>query len=190
MKVEDQFYIDKVLAGQSASYAFLIERYKNMVFTIAMKIVRNREDAEEVAQDCFIKAYQKLESYKGESKFSTWLYTIVYRTAISKIRKKQIEVSDLNDNMNKIREESCFTDPLELMKYEEQREFVAKAISKLPETEAALITLYYLNDSSVEEIEQITGLSNSNVKTKLFRARKKMYDTLQVLLNEEMKSII
>jgi RNA polymerase sigma-70 factor (ECF subfamily) len=187
MKVEDQFYIDKVLAGQTASYTFLIERYKSMVFTIAMKIVRNREDAEEVAQDCFIKAYQKLETYKGESKFSTWLYSIVYRTAISRIRKKQIELSDISDKMYKIPEDSV--DPLELMKYEEQREFVGKAINLLPEMDAALVTLYYLNDSSVEEIEQITGLSNSNVKTKLFRARKKMYDILQVMLNEEMKSI-
>jgi len=187
MKVEDQFYIDKVLAGQTASYSFLIERYKSMVFTIAMKIVRNREDAEEVAQDCFIKAYQKLETYKGDSKFSTWLYSIVYRTAISRIRKKQIEVSDISDKTYKIPGESV--DPLELMKYEEQKEFVTKAIDMLPETDAALVTLYYLDDISVEEIEQITGLGNSNVKTKLFRARKKMYETLQALLNEEIKSI-
>jgi RNA polymerase sigma-70 factor (ECF subfamily) len=172
MKVEDQFYIDKVLAGQTASYTFLIERYKNMVFTIAMKIVRNREDAEEVAQDCFIKAYQKLETYKGESKFSTWLYSIVYRTAISSIRKKQLEVSDISDKTYKIPGDSV--DALELMKYEEQKVFVGKAINLLPETDAVLVTLYYLNDSSVEEIEQITGLSNSNVKMKLFRARKKM----------------
>ena len=94
---KDQFYIDKVLQGNTSSYNYLVNNYKDMVYTIAIKIVRNREDAEEVAQDSFIKAFQKLNSFKGESKFSTWLYTIVYRTAISKIRKNNIETTDIDE---------------------------------------------------------------------------------------------
>ena len=94
---KDHIYIEKVLQGDTSSYNYLVNNYKDMVYTLAIKIVRNHEDAEEVAQDSFVKAFQKLNSFKGESKFSTWLYTIVYRTAISKIRKKNIETTDIDD---------------------------------------------------------------------------------------------
>ena len=94
---KDQICIEKILQGDTSSFSFLVESYKDMAYTIAMKIVRNAEDAEEVAQDSFVKAYQQLQSFKGNSKFSTWLYTIVYRTAISKIRKKKLEVTDIDD---------------------------------------------------------------------------------------------
>ena len=86
----DQIYIDKILQGDSNAYAYLIDKYKNMAYTIAIKIVKNTEDAEEVAQDSFLKAFQKLETFKGDSKFSTWLYTIIYRNAISKTKPASI----------------------------------------------------------------------------------------------------
>ncbi len=85
---DDNFYISKILAGDSTAYVFLIEKYKNMAFSIALKITRNREDAEEIAQDAFIKVYDSLKDFRKKSKFSTWLYKIVYNTAISRIRKK------------------------------------------------------------------------------------------------------
>ena len=85
----DQIYIDKVLQGDTNAFAYLINKYKDMAYTIAIKIVKSHEDAEEVAQDSFLKAYEKLDSFKGNSKFSTWLYTIVYRNSITKIRKKK-----------------------------------------------------------------------------------------------------
>ena len=96
-KNSDQIYIDKVLQGDTNAFAYLINKYKDMTYTLAIKIVKNHEDAEEVAQDSFLKAYQKIDSFKGNSKFSTWLYTIVYRTAITKIRKKKLETSDIDD---------------------------------------------------------------------------------------------
>ena len=86
----DQIYIDKVRAGDSSAFSYLVDNYKDMAYTIALKIVRNAEDAEEVAQDSFIKAFQQINTFQGKSKFSTWLYTIVYRTAISKTRKKKL----------------------------------------------------------------------------------------------------
>ena len=94
---KDHICIEKVLQGDTSSYNYLVNNYKDMEYNLAIKIIRNHEDAEEVAQDSFVKAFQKLNSFKGESKFSTWLYTIVYRTAISKIRKKNIETTDIND---------------------------------------------------------------------------------------------
>ncbi len=94
-KNSDQIYIDKVLAGDTNAFAYLINKYKNMTYTIAIKIVKSHEDAEEVAQDSFLKAYEKLNTFKGNAKFSTWLYTIVYRNAITKIRKKKVTTTDI-----------------------------------------------------------------------------------------------
>ena len=82
-----------------SAYTILVDKHKNMAFTVAYRIVRNREDAEEIAQDAFVKVYQSLKSFKKESKFSTWLYRIIYNTAISKTRKKQLETTNLDYNV-------------------------------------------------------------------------------------------
>ncbi len=189
-KNSDQVYIDRVLHGDTNAFAYLINKYKDMTYTIAIKIVKSHEDAEEVAQDSFLKAYEKLNTFKGNAKFSTWLYTIVYRNAITKIRKKKITTSDIDDYVIDNHSEGDDFPQLEAMKNKEQQKYVRQAIEKLPEKDALLITLFYMNDNSVEEIEQITGLSQSNIKVKLFRARKKLNLELSGLLKEELNTIL
>jgi RNA polymerase sigma-70 factor (ECF subfamily) len=189
-KNSDQIYIDKVLQGDTNAFAYLINRYKDMVYTIAIKIVKSHEDAEEVAQDSFLKAYEKLDSFKGNSKFSTWLYTIVYRNSITKIRKKKVATSDIDDYVMDNYSEGHEFPQLEAIKNGEQQKYVREAIDRLPEKDALLITLFYMNESSVEEIEQITNLTQSNIKVKLFRARKKLNTELSFLLKEEVKTIL
>ena len=186
----DQIYIDKVLQGDTNAFAYLINRYKDMVYTIAIKIVKSHEDAEEVAQDSFLKAYEKLDSFKGNSKFSTWLYTIVYRNSITKIRKKKVATSDIDEYVMDNYSEGHEFPQLEAIKNGEQQKYVREAIDRLPEKDALLITLFYMNESSVEEIEQITNLTQSNIKVKLFRARKKLNTELSFLLMEEVKTIL
>ncbi|MDN3642002.1 sigma-70 family RNA polymerase sigma factor [Lutimonas halocynthiae] len=186
----DQIYIDKVLSGDTNAFAYLINKYKDMTYTIAIKIVKSHEDAEEVAQDSFLKAYEKLNTFKGNAKFSTWLYTIVYRNSITKIRKKKVDTSDIDDYVIDNHSEGDEFPQIEAMKNEEQQKYVREAIDKLPEKDALLITLFYMNDSSIEEIEQITGLTQSNIKVKLFRARKKLNQELSLLLKEELKTIL
>jgi len=185
----DQIYIDRVLQGDTNAFAYLVDKYKNLTYTVAMKIVRNHEDAEEVAQDSFIKAYSQLHTFKGDSKFSTWLYTIVYRNSITKIRKKKITTTDIDSYIIDNHKSDYDFPQIEAIKNGEQKKYIAEAIDNLPETDAFLITLYYLEESSVEEIEQITGLTKTNVKVKLFRARKKLYNELSLLLKEELKEI-
>ena len=187
---KDQIYIDKVLQGNTSSYNYLVNNYKDMVYTIAIKIVRNREDAEEVAQDSFIKAFQKLNLFKGESKFSTWLYTIVYRTAISKIRKKTIEITDIDDFVMENHSVDFSFPQMDLLKAEEQKKYVKYAIDSLPELDALLITLFYLNENTFDEIIEITGLTKTNIKVRLFRARKKLYKELSQILDTELKTIL
>ncbi len=189
-KNSDQIYIDKVLQGDTNAFAYLINKYKNMVYTIAIKIVKSHEDAEEVAQDSFLKAYEKLDSFKGNSKFSTWLYTIVYRNSITKIRKKKVATSDIDEYVIDNYSEGSEFPQLEAIKNGEQQKYVREAIGRLPEKDALLITLFYMNESSIEEIEQITNLTQSNIKVKLFRARKKLNTELSFLLKEEVKTIL
>jgi RNA polymerase sigma-70 factor (ECF subfamily) len=186
----DQIYIDKVLQGDANAFSYLVDKYKNMIFTVALKIVRSHEDAEEVAQDSFIKAYNQLHTFKGDSKFSTWLYTIVYRNAISKIRKKKITTTNIDSYVIENHKTDFDFPQIEAIKKGEQKKYVAKAINNLSEIDAFLITLFYLNESSVEEIEEITGLTKTNIKVKLFRARKKLYNELSLLLKDELKAII
>ena len=187
---KDQIYIEKVLQGDSSSYSYLVDNYKNMVYTIALKIVKNPEDAEEVAQDSFVKAFKQLQSFKGNSKFSTWLYTIVYRTAISKIRKKKLEVTDIDEYVIENHSIDFSFPQLDLLKVGEQKKYVTFAINTLPEIDALLITLFYLNENTFDEIIQITGLTKTNIKVRLFRARKKLYKELSKLLKTELKTIL
>lgn len=189
-KNSDQVYIDRVLQGDTNAFAYLINKYKSMTYTLAIKVVKNHEDAEEVAQDSFLKAYEKLDTFKGNSKFSTWLYTIVYRNSITKIRKKKVTTSGIDDYVIDNYSEGSEFPQLEAIKNGEQKKYVREAIDRLPEKDALLVTLFYMNESSIEEIEQITNLTQSNIKVKLFRARKKLNTELSFLLKEEVKTIL
>ncbi len=187
---EDQIYIERDLKGDTNAFSHLINKYKDMVFTLVIKIVKSQEDAEEVAQDSFIKAYQKLDSFKGQSKFSTWLYTIAYRNALTKVRKKKLETTDIDSYVIDNHKDDHEFPQIEAIKNNEQEKYVKQAIENLGETDALLITLFYLNDNSIEEIQEITEMTQSNVKVRLFRARKRLYKELSLLLKEEIKTIL
>jgi RNA polymerase sigma-70 factor (ECF subfamily) len=177
---DDIFHVQKVLAGNTAAFAFLVEKHSDMAFTIANKIVRNREDAEEIAQDSFIKAYQSLRYFKGDSKFSTWLYRIVYNAAISHTRRKKQDFTQLDERVMSDTTEDEIFENLDSLDTELQSKLVNEAINSLPADESAIVTLFYLKENSIDDISQITGLSVSNVKVKLFRIRKKLHDQLQM----------
>lgn len=179
---DDSFYINKVLEGDVSAYAMLVSKHKNLVFSIAYKILNNREDAEELAQDTFLKAYRSLRTFEKKSKFSTWLYRIAYNAAISKTRKKRLEMAGMEDHIIY----NYSTDEISANVYQldenEQMILVAKALKKLSDDDNLLITLFYKAENSIEDISMITGLSVSNVKVKLHRIRRKLYDEIQELL--------
>lgn len=183
---DDDYYIDRVLSGDVSAYSMLISKHKNLVFSIALKILNNHEDAEEVAQDCFLKAYQSLKTFEKKSKFSTWLYRIVYNAAISRTRKKRIDFIPMDNYVIHNYTEDEFSKGIEEIDPEEQKVMVEKAIQHLTDDEGLLITLFYKGENSVEEISNITGLSMSNVKVRLHRIRKKLHDALCVMLAKEM----
>lgn len=177
---DDSVWVNRTLAGDQQAFARLVDRHKNMVFSIALKVLRNREEAEEIAQDCFVKAYQSLRSYKGDAKFSTWLYRIVYNAAISQTRKRKQEFVEMNDHISDNMTEDEIVANLDTVSGDQQAEMLRKAIERLPSDESAIITLFYNKEMSVDDISGITGLSEANVKVKLHRIRKKLYEMLQV----------
>lgn len=187
--LDDRIYIEQVINGNTAAFTVLVDKYKDMVFTIANRIARNQEDAEEIAQDTFLKAFHSLESFKRKSKFSTWLYRIVYNTAISKIRKKRPEITALDEVMIENYSIDEVDHEVNGLDSEEQKNLINLALEKLNEDESTVISLYYLNECSIEEISEITGLTKSNVKVKLHRSRKKLYIEMKSLLGVLYKEI-
>jgi RNA polymerase sigma factor (sigma-70 family) len=179
---DDDHYIDRILNGDRAAYAVLVAKHKNMAFSIALKILNNREDAEEVAQDSFLKAYQALPGFGKRAKFSTWFYRIVYNAAISKTRKKRLEYVAMNENIITNYSEDSITEKVEGLDENEQKALIDKALKKLPEDDQLLINLFYHGEKSIEDISYITGLSESNVKVRLHRIRKKLYEDLSVVM--------
>ena len=181
----DQHYIEKILAGDTQTYSVLVDRYKDMVFSLALKMLRNREEAEEVAQDAFIKAYKKLNKFKGDSKFSTWLYKVVYNTCLDRIKKLKREISVVP--MEEITERQLKTvdNALDLMEKQERTEMIQKCLNLLSADESALLNLFYFDELSLQEISKITGTGSNNLKVKLFRSRKKLASILKERLTPQ-----
>jgi RNA polymerase sigma-70 factor (ECF subfamily) len=186
----DKHYINRILKGESDAYAFLVNKYKSMAYSLALKLVKNREDAEEIAQDAFIKAYQSLGQFKGSSKFSTWLYRIVYNTSISKLRRTSAEVVRLEDSSVGEKESSEVIDAYYKLQDQERKKFLDLVLEKLEPDENFLVTLYYYDEKDLDEISQITGLTRNNVKVKIFRARQKMSGMLKKYLKDELIGIL
>lgn len=187
---DDNHYIGQVILGETAAFAPLVNRYKDLVFTIAMNITRNREDAEEVAQDVFLKAFQKLAGFRKESSFPTWLYRIAYNEAITKVRKNRIKMLDLEEEILEIIPEEEVEEDIAGLDEQEQKQVIAKILDKLPEIDRVLVTLFYLNNQPITEISEVTGLGESNVKVRLHRVRKRIYLELQEILKMRSLRII
>ena len=190
-KLSDIELIDQTLGGNQAAYADLIKRHQRFVFTLALRFVKNREDAEEVTQDCFVKAYKSLALFQRQSKFSTWLYSIVYTTGMSSLRKKRVETSSIHDEDNSIQianQTAAFDD--NSAENQSRSFYLNQAIDQLLPDDAAIITLFYKGEQSLEEISQALGMPTNTVKVKLFRARHRLKETLERNLKHEAKELI
>lgn len=189
-KKADEYYIHEILKGDSGSFSQIVERYGLLAFSLSMKLLKQREDAEEAAQDSFIKAYNSLSSFQGSSSFKTWFFRIVYNTSISKLRaRKNIEVKF--DDI-KISEKEAYNteNALGLLCSDDRQKYLAVALDRLEPDQRALLTMYYYDDFSMEELSSITELTVSNVKVKIHRSRKKLLQELKFVLKDEAISIL
>ena len=183
---DDVYYIKKTLDGDSASFGFLVDKYQNMVFTLAIKMLKHREDSEEVSQDAFIKAYKSLSRFNGESKFSTWLYRIAYNTCLDRIKKNSKFINDVELNevtSNEVFQASTVFDSLEK---KERSVIIQECMNKLPEDERAIIHLFYFEELSLKEIIEVVSISEGNLKMKLYRARKKLFSIFKKSVEPEI----
>jgi RNA polymerase sigma-70 factor (ECF subfamily) len=186
----DSEIIGLVLKGNHNAYALLVERYKSYVFTLTLRFIKSREDAEEVSQDIFVKAYRSLADFKGTAKFSTWLYTIVNTTCITFLRKKRLDIKSLDDEKTfevADNQDSGFS--ANQVEQKSRLNMVNQAIGLLNPDDAEIITLFYKNEQSLEEIGQILGLEVNTAKVRLHRARARLKEKMETYFTQELKDL-
>jgi len=176
-KLSDQEIIDSISKGNQSDYSIIVDRYKDKAFSLLKKMLKNEQDAEETLQDCFIKAYNSLSGFKGEAKFSTWFYRIVYNTALTKLsskkRKTENEMSSVDEHFN-LKSDYDYN----VSESKDMSEFIIELVNKLPEKHSAIISLFYLDEMSCEEISKTLDISLSNVKVMLHRSRNALKDII------------
>ena len=188
IELEDILWVDEVLQGKTESFSHIVDKYKDKVFSLAMGMLRQKEDAEEASQDVFIKIFKALSKFQRKAKFSTWMYRIAYNECISRLRKNKVPMVSV---------ENTFVQGLlpvedngeDWQEVEERSKLLHKALNKLLEADRALVHFFYFESLSVDDIARITEFSVSNVKIKLFRIRKKLHKEMvptnnNVLINE------
>lgn len=172
---EELQIIQHICEGETNLFSIFLHRYSGVVYSLIIRIVSSKEDAEELTQDVFLKAFKKLNTFQGKSSFKTWLYRIAYNTAISATRKIRHEVLYINEAIiDNISDENVDT----LFDKDENEDLLNKlqvVLKKLNTEEIMLITLYYSKEEKINDIASIMSLSADNIKTKLYRLRKKLY---------------
>jgi RNA polymerase sigma factor (sigma-70 family) len=175
----DLYYIEQILEGKGNVFSHLVDRHKNKAYNLAFRICGNHEEAEELTQDSFLKAFKSLKSFKMKSSFATWLYRIVYNTTISHVRVKKRGILSLEDFPADATDFIGTSTSEEEAEKEYRTSLVNFALQKINEEERGLISLYYYEEMSTDEISEVTGINKSNIKVKLFRARQKMQEIIE-----------
>ena len=186
----DNEVISRLLQGEQNVYGELVTRYQGYVFTLVMRMIKSREDAEEVAQDIFVKAYRSLADFRGESKFSTWLYTIVNTTCITFLRKKKLEVHSLdNEKVFDVADSKDSGFSANMIEQKSRVRMVNEAIAMLNPDDAEIITLFYKAEQNLEEIARILAIESNTAKVRLHRARGRLKEKMEKHFSEEVKNI-
>ncbi len=169
--------IESIKKGNHSDYALLVDRYKNKAFSMLKRMLKNEMDAEEVLQDCFLKAFNSLQGFRLEAKFSTWFYKIVYNTALTKIsgkkRKIENEMSSIDDHLS-LKSDYDFR----VTEREDFSKFIQALIEKLPLKYSSVINLFYLENMTCEEISEVMETSVANIKVMLHRSRNALRDEM------------
>lgn len=183
MNPSDAGCIKQILNGETSAFSVLVNRYKNQSYGLALKVVKNEEDAEEVVQDALMKAYKALRKFRQDAQFSTWLYRIVYNTALTKAGKRRIQKVPVEDYQEEL--EFDGKDAVNTLVNEDRKHYLHEAILTLNEEDRTIVHLYYKEEKDAKEIAEIMNMSHVNIRVRLSRIRKKLYDILRLKLKEE-----
>lgn len=175
----DTSNIEQVLSGKTGAFSYIVDRHKDKAFNLAFRICGSREEAEEITQDSFLKAYRSLNGFKMKSSFATWLYRIVYNTSISHVRARKKGVLSLEDFPADVIDFLTDNSSEEGAEREYRNALIGFALQKINEEERGLITLFYYEEMTTDEISDVTGISKSNIKVRLYRARQKMIEIIE-----------
>ena len=182
----DQKIIEEIRAGNSEAFSLLVDRYKHMVYTTTFRFIKIAEEAEEVSQDVFLKAYTSIGSFRGDSKFSTWLYKIAYHKCLDHLKRKRAHETSSIDALPESYQPAYTDSGLEKMEQSERIRQIREAILALPGRDSWIITMFYLEELSLKEIAEITGHTPNAIKVNLFRSREKLYHLLKDRLEPEI----
>ena len=174
MRTDDQI-LDNVIRGEQHAFRVLVNEYQDLVYTLCLKVVKNREQAEEAAQDVFVKVYRKLHQFDRRSSLKTWIYRIAHRTAIDYYRKKGLANVADDDLVPVVSKDQTADDRLMGI---DRNEAIQTAMQELKELDARILDLYYFDELNIEEVAKILTLSISNCKVRLHRARKRLGELL------------
>lgn len=176
----ERLYVKQSLEGDANAFARIVQLYKDRMYGLALRIVRSPHDAEDLVQDAFVKAYENLHRFKGQSQLGTWLYRITYNAAISFTRKKRVAAAAASEKMKGKLSAPSQGDS----RHEVQLRQLEHALEMLRDSDRAIVVLHYLHGFGVAEIAKVVGMSAGNVKVRLHRARKKLQDLVNMNSHE------
>ncbi len=184
----DHQIIEEVRAGDVRKYSIIVDRHKNQAYALALRLVGDKREAEELVQDGFVRAYRSLSQFRGEAKFSTWLYRIVYNLCMTRISRRRVRPDSIEIDEGML--DNVFVDEEEgadeQLENEEYNSIVAEEIRELPEKFRTAVTLFYLQEMSYEEMTGILNLPLGTVKTNLFRGRNLLRERVLLRLKGEI----
>jgi RNA polymerase sigma-70 factor (ECF subfamily) len=177
--------INQIIGGDTQAFSVLVDVYKDLVFTLAIRMLKNREEAEEVSQDTFIKIYKALPKFKGESKLSTWIYKVAYNTCLDQIKKNnrrydEVAIDSFSENQIK-----TLDNALDALEEKEQQQTIQDCLQQLMSKDSFLLTLFYFEELSLEEISKVVNMEANTVKVNIHRARKRLGNILKQKLEPE-----
>jgi len=182
---DEKKLVSLIKKGDMLAFKELVKQYEKLVLYMVVKLIDDKEDIEDICQEVFIKVYRSIGKFKYESKLSTWIAQIAYRTAINH-KKKFFRHTDKHQDLQSIENlKGVENNPENVYAKKETHVYVHELIKKLPEQYRIVLTLYHINEFSYQEIEEITKMPEGTVKNYLFRARKLLKEQLEVYLKGE-----
>ena len=193
MEKDDVQLIRSILSGDDAAFSILVQKYQKSVHALVWRKIGDFHYAEEITQDTFLRAYKKLSTLKNHNQFAGWLYVIANRLCINWMRKKKPALQSLEGTRAEEVARSSYSHYVsgerETEAAERRSEIVEKLLVRLPESERTVVTLYYLGEMTAKEIGKFLGVSVKTVHSRLHRARKRLQDTEELLVQEVLGGV-
>lgn len=183
---DNQIVINQIIEGNSKAFGVLVDRYKDLVFTLALRMLKRHEEAEEVSQDVFIKVYRSLHKFKGDSKLSTWIYKVAYNSCLDVIKKNKRKHQEIHIDKFEGYDIGIVDSAFEKLVALDREKAIKHCMEQLPSEDCFILTLYYFEELSLEGIAKTIDLKANNVKVKMHRARKRLAKIMRDRLEPEI----